>query len=293
MTTVATGWLRVKRHNPCKICSKPDWCLVAADGTAAICTRTPNAHEVKGRHGAFVGYLHRLNGSESPPPRTSDVPEPPTRHDLPDLARRYETNCTERRIGIIAKGLGVSAASLRRLRTGWPYTEQDVASFPMVDAMGRVIGIRLRTDQGRKFAVSGGRNGMFIPTGTADDGMLLICEGPTSCAALLDLGFDAVGRPSCSGGGALLAAWLRKGQRRDVVIVGDHDTKKVRGDGSTFYPGQEGADRLASELRACCKSVRVIVPPFNKDARDWLAAGATRAVVMAVIHAANYVKRAG
>ncbi len=27
----------VGRENPCPVCGKPDWCLAAADGSAAIC----------------------------------------------------------------------------------------------------------------------------------------------------------------------------------------------------------------------------------------------------------------
>ena len=30
---------RVSRKTPCPVCGKPDWCLVAEDGTAAICQR--------------------------------------------------------------------------------------------------------------------------------------------------------------------------------------------------------------------------------------------------------------
>ena len=33
--TERTHWRRVRRDQPCPICERPDWCLVAADGSAA------------------------------------------------------------------------------------------------------------------------------------------------------------------------------------------------------------------------------------------------------------------
>ncbi len=46
---------RVSKQNPCPICGKPDWCLVAPDKSAAICPRTPDgsAKEIPGS-----GFLH-------------------------------------------------------------------------------------------------------------------------------------------------------------------------------------------------------------------------------------------
>jgi hypothetical protein len=79
----------------------------------------------------------------------------------------------------------------------------------MMDVAGRVQGIRLRFSNGRKLAVRGGREGLFVPSGLAATNQLLICEGPTDTAALLDLGFAAVGRPSCAGGTRLLVELLR------------------------------------------------------------------------------------
>ena len=48
---------RVNRRNPCPVCGKPDWCLVAEDGSAAICPRTPDG-AVKDIPGS--GWLHIL-----------------------------------------------------------------------------------------------------------------------------------------------------------------------------------------------------------------------------------------
>jgi DNA primase len=146
----------------------------------------------------------------------------------------------------------------------------------MSDASGLVVGIRLRRPDGRKLSVRGGKEGLFIPADLPDGGRLLICEGPTDTAALLDLGFSAVGRPSCTGGTRHLVELVRLRRPSELVIVAD-------GDG----PGQRGAEGLAATLAAYCAVVRVITPPApHKDARAWKQAGATAGDVVALIDAA-------
>jgi hypothetical protein len=73
-------------------------------------------------------------------------------------------------------------------------------TFPMKDSNGRIVGIRLRLPSGRKLAIKDGKEGLFYPGDLQPGGRLLAAEGPTDTAALLDLGFSAVGRPSCNGG---------------------------------------------------------------------------------------------
>ena len=95
----------------------------------------------------------------------------------------------------------------------------------MTNAYGNVLGIRLRRPNGFKFSVTGGKEGLFIPsTGVPDNCPMLICEGPTDAAALLDMGFpNVVGRPNCTGGIKLLVELVRRRQRPEVVIVSDND----------------------------------------------------------------------
>lgn len=48
---------RVSRQNPCPVCGKPDWCLVAKDGSAAICSRI---QEGSIKRCGDAGWLHRF-----------------------------------------------------------------------------------------------------------------------------------------------------------------------------------------------------------------------------------------
>lgn len=149
----------------------------------------------------------------------------------------------------------------------------------MMDVWGNVIGFRLRLEDGKKLSIRGGRAGLFVPSklAGADMGRLMVTEGPTDCAALLDLGFEAVGRPSCTGGVSLLAELVRRYRPGEVVIVSDADT-----------PGRRGAESLATALLPYVRALRVICPPAGiKDAREWKRAGVTPAELLDVVQAAG------
>lgn len=259
--------VRVSKKNPCPVCYKPDWCLVAADGSAAICQRIEQGNV---KRCGEAGWLHILSDTGQSRSRwlTRSIPtfQPPTK-DFPSLAKRYQGWLKEEQLDELAEGLDVSAESLRRLGVGWNYSG---FTFPMQDASGRIVGIRIRYPSGLKAAERGSKQGLFIPSDLPSDGVLLLCEGPTDTAAALDLAFGSVGRPSCNSGVRMLTTLARG---RDVVIAGDTDT-----------PGRNGAEALASELVLHCPSVCLVYPPDGvKDLRQWKAAGVTRGQLQSVI----------
>ena len=51
---------RVSASNPCPICKKPDWCLIAPDRSVCICQRIESGKKCKD-----AGWLHKL--IEDPP----------------------------------------------------------------------------------------------------------------------------------------------------------------------------------------------------------------------------------
>jgi len=76
--------------------------------------------------------------------------------------------------------------------------------------------------------------------------------------------------------------------QRRVVIVADRDPPKTLQNGSQFFPGQEGAIRLAKQLKPLTRSVRMIKPPSSKDMREWYRTGATKAMVTALVNNARF-----
>jgi hypothetical protein len=273
--TSRNEWQRVSRSRPCRICEKPDWCLVSADLGAAICARIESAKRC-----GEAGWLHRLRDEVFRPARrvvrsVAHRPAEP-RHDLADVAAGYRHAVNPDQLGQLAHSLGLSADSLTALQIGWS-SYYRAWSFPMLDASANVLGIRLRRSDGSKFAVTGSKEGLFVPTGERADSMLLVCEGPTDTAALLDMGFrNVVGRPNCTGGVKLLVKLVRRRLRPEVVILADGDEA-----------GRRGADNLLSVLLLYAPAVRVIRPPEGiKDARAWLLAGGTRTDIQQAIAAA-------
>ncbi len=179
------SWVRVTRQSPCPICNKPDWCSISSDGAIVVCMRVSDGAVKETRNG---GFLHRL--SESPPGfrcRTLTLSaNRPGRDDLPELADyyRHQARLSPGLVKSLAGDLGLPAQSLHMLQVGWS-PRRSSYSFPMKNACGNTIGIRLRNKQGGKYAVRGSRDGLFLPDGIDFADRLLICEGPTDCAAML------------------------------------------------------------------------------------------------------------
>jgi len=171
--------------------------------------------------------------------------------------------------------LGLPPKSLARLDCGWSVSDRATA-WPMRDATGSVIGIRLRCPKtSKKWAVNGSRAGLFIPDLSCIAGRLFVCEGPTDTAALLSIGLDAVGVPSAGGAADLLAKLVRDRAPTEVIVMADADG-----------PGRDGAERLAEALLPM-RPVRVVSPPNGvKDARDWIGQGVDRAIVLGAVLAA-------
>jgi len=276
----SSTWQRVTKRRPCPVCGRPDWCMItgpADSPTAVICARTESQKQC-----GAAGWLHVLR-DDGPtwPAWKRTIPAAvrqmcgPDRLDFGKLAAEFCAAVQPQALARLAASLGLSMSSLDRLHVGWA-SRHRAWSFPMTDVDGNVLGIRLRKPDGTKLSVKGGHEGLFIREGGAEGGRLLIAEGPTDTAALLDLEFFAVGRPSCTGGVKLLIEVVRRLRTPEVVIVADGDA-----------PGLRGAESLAAVMTVLCPAVRIVTPPAGiKDARAWKRAGATTADVQAVIDAA-------
>ena len=181
-----------------------------------------------------------------------------------DLQSRYYDACTNDMRKKFVNSMGLDWIPLTTIGLGWA-EELNAWSFPMYGSEDNPVvrGIRLRAASGKKFAVKGSRDGVFRWLNQLKD-TVYVAEGPTDTAALLELGFDAIGRPSCTGGVDILVRLLTE---RNAVIVSDSDS-----------PGRSGAKILADRLKGLAKSIKII-EPHRKDMREWLEHGATRDAV--------------
>lgn len=140
-------------------------------------------------------------------------------------------------------------------------------AIPERDASGEVIGTAYRAADGGKDFAPGGKRGLILPwpldpyAGSSDAAPVYVAEGASDTAALLGLGFDAVGVPNAGGCAKELAKLL---EGRHVAPIADADEA-----------GERGARKLADALLPGCASVRIAKPPHGaKDARAAVIEGA-------------------
>lgn len=268
MTAPATSrWVRVTRSNRCQVCDADSWCSISDDQCVAACMRQREGAYTTKQTTSGECYLHRLRDRDPvtpPPPRNVPVRVRP--NWSPMVAERQQATA-EKDLRRHAEALGVTAAALRTLGAFTSPKYPRALAFPMCDPTGRIVGIRFRFPDGRKLSAKGGTEGLFLPNvDPVAGGDVLIAEGPTDCAAALDLGFEAIGRPSCGGAVRVTTDWIRWREPARTVVVSDRDEA-----------GARGAASLATTLRTAIGDVRVITPPEgSKDLRAWVRAGATR-----------------
>lgn len=280
-------FVRVDGRRPCPVCGKRDWCLLERENpdspARVICSRVESP-----RRWRSAGWLHVPR--DEPRTRrwthTTSITVSSSSSLIAELAQRYRDAADEVALDRIGRILHLDPPSLRAFDVGIVNSDELQAlgygfatlamSFPMRDAARKVVGVRLRFGSGRKLSVRGSKNGLFFASPMLATGPLLFAEGETDAIALTDLGFDAIGRPSCSAAVDLACRVARSSGVRDAVVVADAD-----------QPGRDGALRLARALRLRVPSVRIIEPPEGiKDARAWKVAGATHDDVVAQIEAA-------
>jgi hypothetical protein len=274
-----TKWPYVNKSAPCAVCKRPDWCQRSPDGAVAKCRRVTSPKPNKDNsawyhHVGAAGYV-------APTPPASPTKPPPTRRDFELLARQSEKGLSPARLERIARELGISPASLRRLQIGWD-AFRGVYTFPMREPEElHVTGIRTRYPDGRKRAIYGGSGGLFIPRELEPGVRAYLVEGPTDTGAALDLGLNAFGRENCSAGADYIVAALKRWRFPELIIFSQRDEAHYTSQGRVYYPAQDGAERIAGRARLYCPDVRVIMPPPNvgKDVRDWTRKGATAADV--------------
>lgn len=218
----------------------------------------------------FMVVLHALGlrGSDRSP-----APPAPTRPSVPTtnpwmLTEWKKIQSSGAPVESKERELGIPIGGLARIGAVWAVGIGALAAPMYANPCHDPIGVRLRADDGRKWAVPGSHNGLFVPSRFVGDGPVFMPEGMTDTAAMCGLGLDAVGRPSCNGGRELARAFARMAAR-PVVVVSDRDE-----------PGIVGAGALASELARDGIRVCVMKPMYGrKDVREWIACGATRQLI--------------
>jgi hypothetical protein len=249
-------WPEVSKQNPCGICGHTDWCVVG--DKAWCCMREPSDHPAKNG-----GYYHFFDDAKPKPTYVAPKRSAEPSFDVAAIMNRLIVRTNDDFRIYLSGSLGVSPQSVTALNAAWS-PGNNAWAFPMRDGANEMIGIRLRDSSGKKWAIPGSRNGIFIPQGLDAQKTCFIVEGPTDCAAALTLGLFAIGKPSCNAGDDHVKVALKRLGVKRVVIISDNDKA-----------GQLGARKLKQSLVI----PSVIWTPPAKDLRAFLNAGGTKALV--------------
>ena len=270
---IPSGFRRLARREKCRICEHQGWCLASDDGSdRVLCQRRGSPVRWK------CGWLHGC-ASRGRGPSVVQLEERPDFESWERIAQESYSRLRKRSevLGQLAAGLGVTVESFDALRVG--IQGEGRFTWPMRDDRARVIGVRLREHHGRRFAIEGSRNGLFVPI-IGERELVLACEGETDTAAALSLGFFAIGRPGCQGGTELFLRWLKRRLGRDVVVIADRDEA-----------GINGAAAFAVAIAPHVRTLRVIVGPRDsKDLRVAVQNGYSSEDLLQDIEAAFHVQ---
>lgn len=267
-------WIEVDARHPCPICEsthdRQSWCLLSLDGNAVICPRVSDGSK---RRVGDAGYLHILRDDVQPRRHVRRAPlkREPKRIDWAATVADHIAAISIAQLDALSSTMGVNPDVLDGFYVGWAGS---FYSAPMWGEDDEVIGVQCRSLDGKKWCLTGSRLGLFLPRHIRDEGYLCITEGMSDAAALTNLGYDSIGRPSATCGGELVGEWLgRQEPRRDVAIFADRDAI-----------GARTARSLAKQVRSRARSVRIITPLRGKDVRGWLQRqNVDRGVVHAVL----------
>lgn len=257
-------WPAASKAKPCPICGKPDWCSFGE--FMMKCQRVQSNREC-----SRGGWLHFYPDSSYVPKPVNIPPRPPTPpQDFKSMLQRMRDLTSTANYEKLSDKLGVKVESLIELDAAWSRAHSAWA-FPMRNPQREIVGIRLRNYDGDKWAVTGSKQGLFIPRGVPFVEPAVIVEGPTDAAAALSIGLYPIGRASCNCGADDINGYLSSLQVRRVVIVADNDDKD-----NGQRPGIDGAKRLQEKLKA--KSC--IWLTAEKDLRQFVNHGGTKEEVL-------------
>lgn len=261
--------VRVNRGRPCWVCGHlhktQSWCLVDDARGLAVCPRVESDKKI-----GDAGWLHRRDGTmpDRVEVRHALRHNPPTREFGNDWQAALRA-ATPQDTDALAQALKLPVATVATVDIGawrWRSHGDEAAQgwcFAMRGEAGAIIGLKVRTFDGRKLCATGSRLGLIY--GKAFDPgkpTLVVTEGESDLMVAASWGLNAVARPGCKAATQTVAA-LARGKR--VMLITDND-----------QAGRDGAESLRQAIEPRAKEVVMVTPPV-KDLRAWAQAGATKA----------------
>ena len=211
--------------------------------------------------------LERDSGLSRMPRRIQSAPDRVEDDALPEQffserMDRWRADTHPEEIVMLGERLGVDGECLFSLDVAWA-EEHKAWAIPMRNADDRIVGIRLRDNDGNKWAVKGSKQGLFIPRVQVGYD-IVVTEGPTDCAAALSMGMFAVGKPMAMMASSEILRFISRNKARRVIVIADND-----------FAGLKGAAKLVD---SCPVPTCELVLP-TKDIREFANIGGSRSLL--------------
>ena len=238
----------------CPICKKPDGCLVAEDGTAAICSRISEGSVKKVGKGGFHGGWLFITGDFKP--EKYKAPEK-VYVDWNLWATRFAKQLAENRekFGNLCRDIKLNPISALRFYIGWC---KDWLTIPVYGINDQIAGIQRRQGKIKRYMKHSGM-GLFMPSAFYQNpsNVVAICEGWTDTVTALEYGYNAIGRVNAWVGNEEVLHYVRRKKATKVLIFADKDDDGV---------GLAGANECRDLLIENDLMTRVVLTP-EKDLR--------------------------
>jgi len=262
------SWIQANKALPCPICGRTHYCSLNPDEGIVKCTQLSDGSFTQRKDAAGMGFFHNHDFSDIV------VPDTVVREVKPipswDRVIRMSLTAPRRHLRTLSRLLGGTPANLIDCEIGFLTHKQieDLGTtcnhygcwtFPMKNAQGKVIGVRLRTPDGFKYALKGSRNGLFYSTLSPTQPVLIVDGASDAYKGHLHH-LNIIGRPSSTTGNELLLELFKDLRPLYVDQLLDADDNENR----------EHARSTANELLANLYHGSIFYPPRGKDLREWL-----------------------
>ena len=247
--------LRVQNRGiKCPICMKPDWCMIADDGSAAICSRKSEGSVKKA---GKAGWLHILGDFK---PVKYTVP-PKKKVDWNKWAVKFAKQLIENReaFGSFCRSININPISALRFYIGW---HKGWLTIPVYSVTRKVSGIQRRQGNTKRYMKYSGM-GVFVPSAFFQNpsDTLAVCEGWTDTVTALEYGYNAIGKVNAYVGNEEVVMYIKTHPDvRKVIIFADNNE-----DGVGFAGAAETAE-IIDKITENNYLTKVVLTP-EKDLR--------------------------
>ncbi|KKL07265.1 hypothetical protein LCGC14_2587770 [marine sediment metagenome] len=251
--------IRVSDANTkCPICHRDDWCLIAEDGSAAICSRIEKGSV---KRAGEAGYLHILS-DKFDPKKYEVAPTPYV--DWHTIVTVQGANLLSKRkeFGDFCKYTSVNPIAALRFNIGY---KDGWFTIPFYREANVVSGIQRRKGP-LKRPIKHSKLGVFVPSAFFQYKCktLAVTEGWSDAVAAIQYGLNVVGKFNSHCGDEWIVYYAKHIKCERVLIFADNDEHGI---------GREGAEKTQKFIFDTNKiPVNVVVTPEN-DLKDCFNAG--------------------